>query len=1408
MTLLERVCASGPWPGVALVQVTLVAVLGLLAWLVVRRGGPALRGAVLLGALLGLLIVPGLDAVAPVWLPLPAFALLETPGQESDNLTKPAPTPPPASATGPVVITVPQADPFGKQSIRLGDPVDPLDDPLRTPEDIELNEALFFSVEDAAPPARAAEPAHRNRPWPVAGVLGTVWLLGALVYLARALAHLGLLYLWAWRARPVRDRKWAACLSSLAQRYGLSAVELRESAAVTSPLTLGLFRPVILLPRGRRSWSTEQRSLILAHELAHVRRRDFLAGLAAELAACLLWFHPLVRWLASRLRLEQEYTADAWAVSAANDAMTYVRCLARLALELGQGRGSLAPAFWRRRPEILRRIDMLRRYPHGHSPRLGKGTVWTVTMLAAAACVAVAGVGPLRSVAEALPLVNSDAAPEVKAPATADLHGDPLPAGALARLGTTRWRHGANITFVAFGPEGKTLITAGEDHTVRLWDLATGQEIRRFAQPKPAENKLPLLLPPKKAQLEADQAKFEVVKAQLAAQQIQLEVVEKQLTAVKPPVKVPARVADGKDQPDAAKAKVEAQKAQAEKQKLETLKAQLGARKAQLEAQAKQLTLARGDTNSFTVAVTPDGKTLATANANTIQLYEVERGKELQKIEAPRTGLVGLLFSPDGQTLAARGGDGALTLWETATGKVIQQIKAPSQPNDRAVVLKLTLAAGGSAPGMAFTPDSKSLAVAATEVKEQTVTTSVKFWDVATGKETGQVKGPDGSPVSAVALAPGGKILAYGANNVLYLWELDTSKEIRQIKLPDGVASLVFAPDGKTLAVRGRSQQVRVWETESGKELYQLGDAAPAAPRGAVVLARTAALAPETRTLAFSPDGKQIVTATGSTIRLWDGATGKEKALSESHQGSVTAVVLSADGKTVVSWGADHTICRWETATGKQLGSFHVPQGATMAALAPDGRTVALAIGSNNSILVLDTATGKELHKLAGPPNGTSALAYTPDGTVLAARGGDHAIRLYDVAHGGEMRLMTAQAANNTAVNDIVVLKTATRLAANTSAGLVFSPDGKLLASPGSSSSVADRPLAAGGAGGPRMTIDLYDVMTGKIIRKIELTQPIVSLAFSPDGRVLATENTDHSVTLWEVASGKERAQLGKAVATRPAPAAGGGAVFAVIVAGGFNAAEPAGPTSLAFSPDGRALASRGSDNSVNFWDVTAGKEVSHLKGHEGRVETIAFAPDGKTIATGSADTTLLLWDATALMKEFPKPQTAELAEGAVEPLWNDLASEDAAKALQGVLKLAGAPQQAVPFLGGRLKPAAAVDPRKVERWITDLENEKFAVRQEASTNLLKTGEQVVPALQKVLASQPTIETRKRVEELLEKLTGGNLTTEQLRMVRAVEALERMATAEARQLLQTLAQGAPGALTTRQAQAALERRGR
>ena len=160
-----------------------------------------------------------------------------------------------------------------------------------------------------------------------------------------------------------------------------------------------------------------------------------------------------------------------------------------------------------------------------------------------------------------------------------------------------------------------------------------------------------------------------------------------------------------------------------------------------------------------------------------------------------------------------------------------------------------------------------------------------------------------------------------------------------------------------------------------------------------------------------------------------------------------------------------------------------------------------------------------------------------------------------------------------------------------------------------------------------------------------------------------------------------------------------------------------------------------------------------------------------------------------------------------MKSLWQDLLGNDAVKAGQSVRALSANAEASVPFLSSQLKPAVPVDPMKIEQWITDLDSGNFAKRNQAAEELEKIGALARPALKKILDSNPSPETRRRVEPLMEKLITGALNAEQLRLVRAIEALERSASPEARRLLETLTTGAPGALPTREAEAALKRLG-
>jgi len=911
--------------------------------------------------------------------------------------------------------------------------------------------------------------------------------------------------------------------------------------------------------------------------------------------------------------------------------------------------------------------------------------VW-IGFIAAAAFAAFAFIGAAQP---------SQPKTEPPGKARTDQNGDPLPAGALARMGSLRWRHGTAVSYLAFTPDGKAVLTASQDGIIRLWDRDSGKEIRRFQAP------------PQKLQ----------------------------------PINLP-----------------------------------------------RPLPYGYGGTMAG-VAMSQDGKLLATVlGNNAVQLWDVETGKEIRQLKGPPNGVAAVHFAPDGQSVATRGYDRATTVLEVETGKQLAQIKG-KEPQGA-----VRFIAGGQvtgSEGLAFSHDGKIIATAELEFGMQKTTISLKLSDAKTGKEIRHIDASQGG-VTSIAFSPDGKMLAYGSGNTIHIRDGEGVKEIRTIENKNPVAGLAFASDSKTLVAKGRDQVIRLYETDTGKSVHELGQAT--APAGGNQGFRLLGFGqPEVRDFAFSPDNKVVGAGSGQTVRFWNVRTGKEQAYSGGHRGPISAVVITPDGKTMLSRGVDNVIRRWDAATGKELGQFTEPKGTTGVVFSPDGKTAAL-VNANGSIRLHAVADGKELRQLKGHTNGTAALAFSPDSKRLASRGNvDNIIRVYDVAQGSELKQINVPAPKAPGGGFGV--------AAPVGRGLAFSPDGQTLAAAFNTNSVPIR------GGQPQVAGDnmlrLWDVATGKEIRKITLPlqRTVTNLAYSPDGRLLATENADRTLSLWEIASGKERALLGTAATPVGQPAA----AFGIAVAGGGPVlGGPLTPATLAFSPEGDLLATRGPGNAVRVWEVALAKEVGLFKGHDGAIGTVSFAPHGKTIASGSADTTILVWDVAALNRE-PKRAVVELQAEELKTLWSDLVGDDADKASSSIRRLASAPKQTTPFLAEHVKPAAPPDVKKIAQWIADLDSDNFKTRATAAEELEKLGELAIPALEKVLVSQSPVEMIRRAQSILEKLTTGALTAEQIRIVRAVEVLEGLGTAEARQVLETLAQGAPGALTTRHAQAVLDR---
>src|SRR5262249_14031512 len=229
-----------------------------------------------------------------------------------------------------------------------------------------------------------------------------------------------------------------------------------------------------------------------------------------------------------------------------------------------------------------------------------------------------------------------------------------------------------------------------------------------------------------------------------------------------------------------------------------------------------------------------------------------------------------------------------------------------------------------------------------------------------------------------------------------------------------------------------------------------------------------------------------------------------------------------------------------------------------------------------------------------------------------------------------------------------------------------------------------------------------------------------------------------------------------------------------------------------------------GEDRQVHLWEVATRRERLHFRGHAGTVYGVAFAPDGRTLAAATEGGQTLLWDVTGLGRG--PARAVKLRPGECGPRWGRGAGATPAAARAAIWNPGAAPG-VLPSREKHLRPAAAAPPGRVEGWVRDLESKRFAVREQATRELEKADDLATEALRAALARGPSLDARRRIEGLLGRLNAP-ASPERLRLLRSVEVLENAGTPGALRLLAALAQGPPGTLLTREAKAALTRRGK
>jgi hypothetical protein len=281
--------------------------------------------------------------------------------------------------------------------------------------------------------------------------------------------------------------------------------------------------------------------------------------------------------------------------------------------------------------------------------------------------------------------------------------------------------------------------------------------------------------------------------------------------------------------------------------------------------------------------------------------------------------------------------------------------------------------------------------------------------------------------------------------------------------------------------------------------------------------------------------------------------------------------------------------------------------------------------------------------------------------------------------------------------------------------------------------------------------------------------------ALSADGRLLAYGNMDVAyIVIHDVDTGRDVRQI--------------------------SCPEDRGVVTIAFSPDRRMLAWSGFQRTIHVLEAVSGRERTRFDGHKGQITSLAFSGDGRKLISGSEDTTAVVWDLTGKTAKREPLTEADLVDR-----WTDLISTDAARAYRAMQELMSSPGESVKLLSKHLEPVPAPDTKRQAALIAELGSETFATREAAMKELTKIVAAAEPALRNALEASPSPEARRRIEQLLAKLEDYGTAGEPLRQARAIECLERIATPEARQLLQKLAEGVTGVWLTREAKAALQR---
>jgi WD40 repeat protein/tRNA A-37 threonylcarbamoyl transferase component Bud32 len=569
------------------------------------------------------------------------------------------------------------------------------------------------------------------------------------------------------------------------------------------------------------------------------------------------------------------------------------------------------------------------------------------------------------------------------------------------------------------------------------------------------------------------------------------------------------------------------------------------------------------------LALSPDGRTVATASGNSGRLWDLAtgtvRGPSLDHADLVRS----IAFSPDGELVVTAGGDGVAQMWNVANGT---RHGPPLRHTD--VV-----------QGAVFSP------------KGQTVLTwsndhTARFWDLATGNSADPPLRHDGPVFHAAFSGDGLVVLTLSSDKTARLWSVERKHCLHNWRHPAGFSAGAFCTDHRSLLLASGNNTLEMYALD-GSLLWK----ASSAHQGSIT------------TVAFSPGGESIVSASAdATARIWDARTGKPRFPEFGHNGLVRAASFDPQGRVLVTCSQDNTARIWDVDTASPLGLPLYHEGWVRAAVfARDGQTLLTASRDSKVRLWRPTLFRAETVRLSHDAK-VWASAFHPDGTrILTAWGEPCAAgtsQFWDLRNG---QRSGPTFAHDSTVFALAMSQDGRRFASTSADGTAQVWDcetgssiGSRLVHKGYVTSVAFHPNGKQVlTGSLDYTAQLWEWESGKKIRTLPHSSDVWAVAISWSGRTAATGCGDRRAYLWAL-DNKD---------SGPMPLEHQGRVLAV-----------------AFGHNDRFVATGSADKTARLWDTRSGDQICSLK-HPEIVQSIALAPDGRTLATGCHDGFARLWD-------------------------------------------------------------------------------------------------------------------------------------------------------------------------------------